>query len=54
MVKAQVEVDARSFWNAAQWWIVQLREENGDDTFRDIEVMIGDFDMQSLPEWYAR
>jgi hypothetical protein len=52
MVKAQLEVDARSFWHAAGWWIAQLREENGDDTFRDIEVMIDDFDQQSLPEWY--
>ncbi|HUB72467.1 MAG TPA: hypothetical protein VL979_00345 [Solirubrobacteraceae bacterium] len=54
MVKAQVEVDARSFWTAARWWIDQLRDENGEDTFRDVEVMLQDLASQELPSWYQR
>jgi hypothetical protein len=54
MVKTQVEVDARSFWTAAGWWIEQLRDENGEDTFRDVEVMLQDLASQELPSWYQR
>jgi hypothetical protein len=52
MVKAQVEVDAQSFWHAARWWVDQLREENDANTFRDIEVMIHDLADRKLPAWY--
>ena len=44
IVKRQVETDARSFWGAAGWWIQQIRSEFGSSTFKEIEVMINDFD----------
>jgi len=53
VIKAQVEVEANSFWNAAKWWVDQLRDEWGADTFRDIEVMIKDLASQAAPDWYA-
>jgi hypothetical protein len=53
IVKTQVEVDAKSFWNKAEWWVYQLRSEMGKGTFRDIEVMIEDLAKQKAPEWYS-
>jgi len=54
IIKTHVESEARDFWQAAGWWLDEVRSEPESNTFRDIEVMMEDLAKRKRPAWYHR
>lgn len=52
IIKTHVESEARDFWEAAGWWLDEMRSEPESNTFRDIEVMMEDLAKRRRPGWY--
>jgi hypothetical protein len=51
IVKTQVQVDARYFWETAKWWI-QLVQKEDENYLKDTEVMIAKLAHKSRPSPY--
>jgi hypothetical protein len=54
VVKVHVEGQARSFWDRADWWVLQLRTEAGSDyPLKDLDKMLKNLQKRKRP-WRAR
>jgi hypothetical protein len=54
IVKVHVEGQARSFWDRANWWVLQLRTEAGSDyPLKDLDKMLENLQKRKRP-WRAR
>ena len=52
IVKTHVESEAKNFCDVAGWWLKELRPDPQSNTFRDIEVMLGDLAERKRPKWH--